>query len=532
MLVKGILNRLKRLSVAQFFQIAWFLTALVVFLFVKAGVWRIVICSVWGVVALGVACRSQSALHNILAAPLNWRKGVIAAMVAVIVAACCVSPMGDLSLWNGEDPGHRNQYELMAEAILDGKLYLEYGGEDALAALDNPYDPDARAEAGISYQWDHAFYDGHYYMYFGVAPVFLAFLPYHVITGEPLTTYHATQAFVVMFVFGIFALFYLLSKLFFKKLPFAVYLALSVAFSVMSVWYSVAEPALYCTAITAAIALEVWSLFFFVKAVWGTKKENLQILYAAIGALLGALVFGCRPPIALANLLVIPMLIVFLRHHKFSFKLLFKLVLAALPYIIVAAALMLYNYARFDDPFEFGQAYQLTVADQSQYDFTLDSEMVLRIVNDTAKNFFGFSDVTASFPFLSHGGVFFNFPILLLSAVLLKSSVRKNLKQEKLSWVVYGLIAASLLITVMDIIWTPYLLERYRMDIYFLVGILCFICVGALHNVCDSKKRAVIHTLVLFLSVLTVVSSYLFYMREVEAYYPDVVKDAAQALFS
>lgn len=529
---KQILSNLKKLSVAQYFQIAWFLTALVLFLLVDTGAWHVIIGSVWGVVSLGVACRSSSPLHSLVAAPLNWRKGVVAALVAILVAAACISPMGDLSLWNGEDPGHRNQYELMAESILDGKLYIEYGDEEGLSALENPYDPDARNEAGISYQWDHAFYDGHYYMYFGVAPVFLAFLPYRVVTGEPLTTYHATQAFVVVFVLGIFALLYLLSKLFFKKLPFVAYLALSTAFSVMSVWYSTAEPALYCTAITAAIALEVWSLFFFIKAVWGTKRENLQILYAAIGALLGALVFGCRPPIALANLLVIPMLIAFLRQRKFSFKLLGKLTLAALPYIIVGAALMLYNYARFDDPFEFGQAYQLTVVDQSQYGFSLNSEMTLRIINDTAKNFFGFSDVTTAFPFLSHSGVFFNFPILLLSAVLLKSSVRKNLKQENFSWVAYGFIAVVVLINILDIIWTPYLLERYRMDIYFLMGILCFICIGALHNVCNRQKQLIIHVVTVFLSVLTVISGFLFYMREVEAYYPDVVKEAAQSLFS
>ena len=133
----------------------------------------------------------------------------------------------------------------MAESSLDGHLDMYYDEEDTLAQLNNPYDPKEREEAGVVYHWDHAYYEGHYYMYFGVVPVFLAFLPYRLLTGEPLTTYHATQLFVAVFIAGVFVLFRLLSRLFFKKLPFTVYLALSVAVSVMSVWYASADPALY-----------------------------------------------------------------------------------------------------------------------------------------------------------------------------------------------------------------------------------------------------------------------------------------------
>ncbi|MBR3537441.1 MAG: hypothetical protein IKN79_00015, partial [Eubacterium sp.] len=43
-----------------------------------------------------------------------------------------------------------------------------------------------------------------------------------------------------------------------------------------------------------------------------------------------------------------------------------RLLLAASPYIVTAAALMTYNYVRFENPFEFGQTYQLTVVDQTK----------------------------------------------------------------------------------------------------------------------------------------------------------------------
>lgn len=460
----------------------------------------------------------------------NELRMLCAVLAAILTVVVCILPMGDLSLWNGEVPGHRNQYELMAENLLEGRIDFAYGDEEALLALENPYDPEERKEADVQYHWDHAYYDGHYYMYFGIVPVLLVFLPYRVLTGSALTTYRATQIFTALIIAGIFVLFSLLRKLFFEKLPYCVYLALSVAFSVMSVWYAAAEPALYCTAITAAIALEVWSLYFFVRAVYGEQRENRQILFAGIGALLGALVFGCRPTIALANLLVIPMLVVFLKQRKFTWKLLGKLVLAALPYVIVAVGLMLYNYARFDDPFEFGQKYQLTVADQSQYSVTLNSETILRIINNTVSNFFGVGTIGDTFPYFRASSVFFNFPILLLCIGMFKSAVLNSMRQTKLLPLVIGIFVTVLVITAMDIVWTPYLLERYRMDIYFLMGIACFVIIGLWHNSCTEKQGIRFSSITVILSVTTLISAYLFYIYRVSIYYPEYVHDIAESL--
>ena len=450
--------------------------------------------------------------------------------MAIATIAACVLPMDKLPLWNGEKPDHRNQYELMAEAILDGRIDFAYGDDYELSQLENPYDPDARAEAGVYYHWDHAYYNGHYYMYFGIVPVFLVFLPYRIITGTALTTYHATQIFVALAIAGIFLLFHLLSKLFFKNLSYGIYLALSVAFSVMSVWYASAEPALYCTAITAAIALEIWSLYFFIRGVWGEKKENRQILFAGIGALFGALAFGCRPPIALANVLVLPMLIAFLKQRKFTPKLFGKLALAATPYVVVGISLMIYNYVRFDSPFEFGQAYQLTVADQSNYKITLNWDTIVRIFNETLNNFLGRKNFTATFPYINASGAFFNFPILFMSVLIFKSSVIKDMKQNKLLLLFVGLILAVLVINAFDIMWTPYLLERYRMDIYFLMGIGCFIAVGLRYKESTPKQRFDLSVVTVVLAVITVVSAYLLCIRTMGAYYPEVITEIADAL--
>ena len=509
--------------------ITFFWTALSIAIIVYA-LWQNNTVLFYGGIAALLACifRPGSALHKPTMEKWNIGKFIICVLVLVVTVLMCIVPMGHLSLWNGEQPGHRNQYELMAEAILDGRIDLAYGDEDTLADLENPYDPEERKEAGIFYHWDHAYYKGHYYMYFGVVPVFLVFLPYRMLTGTALTTYHATQIFVALAIAGIFMLFYLLAKLFFKKLPVSAYLALSVAFSVVSVWYSSAEPALYCTAITAALALEIWSIYFFVKAVFGKTRENVQLAYAAIGALLGALVFGCRPPIALANILVLPMLVVFLKQRKFSLKLFGKLVLVAMPYVLVALGLMYYNYIRFEDPFEFGQAYQLTVADQHLYKITLDAATIARISKGSIQNFFSRRAITETFPYLQASSLFFNFPIFFLCFAMLRWKVLVEMKKKTILSLVIGLILSAVVITAIDIMWTPYLLERYRMDIYFLLGIACFIIIGFWYSNSSENCKKLFSAFMVFAALLTTVSAFLFYVRTVGAYYPDEIANIAK----
>ena len=182
---------------------------------------------------------------------------------------------------------NKNQYELMADALLKGQIYLEYGDMDRrLLQMPNPYDTQARRAMGVRYHWDHAFYKGRYYMYFGVVPVFLLFIPFKLITGASLTTYHATQVFVGMSIIGLFLFFRLLSKRFFPKLSFAVYLFLGAAVSVTSMVHCVAKPAMYMTAFSSAFCMEIWSVYFYVKAVWATdnEHENRAIFRAFIGA--------------------------------------------------------------------------------------------------------------------------------------------------------------------------------------------------------------------------------------------------------
>ncbi len=441
-------------------------------------------CLVWSAVFFLLFClRPKAWLHSVALETVDVRVRRLIFLVLLLTVLVCTLPMGLSPAYNGEEPSFTNQYELLAESMLEGHLYIDYKDIDPrLLEMKNPYDYEAREAAEISYHWDHAFYKGHYYMYFGVVPVILIFLPYRMVTGMSLTTYHATQIFTILYLCGVFALFYFLAKRFFQKISVGMYLMLSVAFSLVSLWYSVSAPALYCTAISAGICMEVWSLFFFLKAVYGcgnTENEWKSIGYAFAGSLLGALAFGCRPPIALANLLVLPLLAAYLRERKISQKLIGQLVLAALPYVIVGILLMLYNDMRFDSPFEFGQSYQLTIVDQSNYGNVWARIDPTEIGKRVIAYYLSCSPFGDTFPYVQFNGVFVNFPIFCFAIFgICSGKVRGAMRERKVLSFTAFLFFVPLLITVMDILWAPTVLERYRSDIYWLLGILCYLVIG------------------------------------------------------
>lgn len=449
-------------------------------------------CLVWGILFwILFYLRPKSKIHEITIEKWNRKEKITVLLAVLFTILLCILPMGLAPMWNGENPGDRNQYEEMAESILHGHLYLEHDIDPLLLEMENPYDTVARNELNVKYRWDHAFYNGRYYMYFGIIPVLLIFLPFRFITGMNLTTYHATQVFVAFFICGIFAVFYLLAKKFFKNITFGLYLWLSIAFSIMSIWYSVEAPAMYCTAITAGVCMEIWSMYFFIRAVWFEEREKKSIFYAFFGSLFGAMAFGCRPPIALANLFVIPMLIIYLKNHPINWKRIGQLAIAASPYFIIAVLLMVYNYVRFDNPFEFGQTYQLTVADQSDYGNVFLNFHFSDAVNGILYNFISYTPIEKEFPYLSLNGAFINFPILCFSVIGLASEgVRAEIKKKSIRLFLITLFFLPLFITIIDVMWTPFLNERYRMDIYWIMGILCFLIIGFYYkNLSEYAKR-------------------------------------------
>ena len=425
----------------------------------------------------------------------------------------CLWAMGLSPYWNGEIVNHRGQYEDMAEALLNGHLYLDIEADEKLLQMKDPYDPDARAAEGADVAWDHAYYKGRYYMYFGVVPVILLFLPYRILTGTALTTFHATQVFTALIIIGFFVMFEHLRKRFFPGMRELVCTGLCTAFSLASVWYFAAAPALYCTAISGAVCKMIWCFYFYFRAVFDDISFNKRITFAVIGGLLGALSFGCRPTVALANVVIIPLCVSYARSHKIEKEDLKKIPLILIPYVVIGLLLMAYNYARFEDPFEFGQAYQMTFYDQ--HDLNFFSAIDLRAMAEGFyQMFFAFNGFSAEFPYVRFGGIFIEFPLMLFGPVLLifSGTLRRDLREKGLLGTVITMGAALVLIVAAMVHMSPIILERYQSDVVFLLGIMNFLIIGSHLSLQSGKALKGLNAAVLILSGLTCVEAVLLFL--------------------
>lgn len=429
-----------------------------------------------GIIFLLYTLRPSSSLHVEISS-IARREKLICLIVVTFLIALCVVPMAWNPHWTGELHKHHNQYQLLADAFLKGQLYLDMPVDPRLAAMENPYDAKARDKLNLdenSGGWDHAFYKGRYYVYFGAVPALIVFAPYKLIVGKSLATYHATQIFVALFIIGLFALFYLLAKKFFPRMSFGVYLITAFTLSLVSISYCTEAPALYCTASSSGLCMEVWSVYFFVRAAWCNDSRRKFFVEIFIGAVLGALAFGCKPTVALANFLVLPLLPKFFA--KDDPRKIF--IVLSVPYLVTGTALMAYNYLRFDSVLEFGQAYQLTVTDQHAYGKFSERFNLSAQIDGLLQNFFGIDNNVPRVDNKPSGVlryVLFWLPIFLLRKKFLVALWKNNLVGF-----VLALIFTPILITAFQIHWTPFLLERYSLEIYWLLSLLSFIAIGFL----------------------------------------------------
>jgi len=99
---------------------------------------------------------------------------------------------------------------MQAEAIMHGKIELLEEPSKELTSMADPYDHIKRDRDGVEYLYDVTYYDGHYYSYFGIAPVLTMILPFRAITGVYLPTYIFNMVYVII---AIFALYFLYKQL-------------------------------------------------------------------------------------------------------------------------------------------------------------------------------------------------------------------------------------------------------------------------------------------------------------------------------
>ena len=92
--------------------------------------------------------------------------------------------------------------------------------------------------------------------------------------------------------------------------------------------------------------------------------------------------------------------------------------------------------------------------------------------------FASWTPIGQSFPYVSYAGILIAFPVLLCINTLVHGSVQNLVKEKRLLGTSCLLLILPICITVMDTVYTPYMVTRYQLDINFLLSIVCFLAIG------------------------------------------------------
>lgn len=372
-------------------RVALIAVCLVYCLFLRpgAGIYRIRLSSRVG----SIRCRQ------------TW---VLAAVTAVQLAIVCgvwhFAGGGDAAAsWPQQIFGFTtdyDQYARMGDALLHGRVSLDLPVSDSLASLANPYDSDIRGQAmgegGGPIFWDHAFYDGEYYMYFGVVPAVLLFVPFQLITGGWLASAWAilllgllTTVAMTCFVVQV------ADKLFRRTISLGATILAIVALNAgSSMYYQLFTPNFYAVPGLASLCFTVAGLTFWLMSKKGASVSKIPL---ALGSTCIALNLGCRPQFILVAVLALPLFWDELVHRRlfFSRKGIGNTVAALLPFVVVFTPLLAYNAIRFGSPLDFGANYNLT-----GFDMTVMKTPLIDIIPLLLYYLFQPANITMGFPFV------------------------------------------------------------------------------------------------------------------------------------
>ena len=249
---------------------------------------------------------------------------------------------------------HSGWYNVLSDALLKGKLYFLEEFNPQILKLKDPYEP--HLNAPLNRFNDMSLYKGKYYMYFGVVPAILLFIPYRLITCHILPE----RAAIIFFMFGgliwhVLILSYIKRK-YFPELPNYFFLASILVLGLGN--YSTTllrRPMMYEVAISGGFYFLSGAIFFFIKSF---EHNKINIFFLVLGSLFIGLGAGCRPEIILSGLLLLLLIIKISLSNTNKKSKIISFLCLLIPYVICSLLLGLYNYLRFENPFDPGHQWQ------------------------------------------------------------------------------------------------------------------------------------------------------------------------------
>ena len=279
-------------------------------------------------------------------------RAAVAAISALIVMVWLAARAEN---WEEAFPlkGQKNDYyNLLVDGFAEGHLHMKVPVDPGLL------NQDTGRQTRVPYLHDASEYHGRYYLYFGVVPAVLAFWPYAALTGHDLPGNLAVLIAVAAGFLVWLRLYTDARSRYFPAVPAwfeltAVgLLAFATGLPVLLVSGGMYEVALAWGGLW--VAGMTWCLF---RALHSERKAGAWLVAASLAYGLGV---GSRPTIFLLGPLLLVVAWLVFRARPAGSRGLMRLAGAVvIPAGVIGLGLMLYNYARFDSPFEFGLNHQL-----------------------------------------------------------------------------------------------------------------------------------------------------------------------------
>ena len=280
-----------------------------------------------------------------------------AAACVLVLAAYAWSLGPNLPRLTG-DNGSAAYYNQLVGGFRSGRLSLRRAAPAELLRLRDPYDPRASEPFRVGPQGVHdlSLYQGRLYLYFGITPALLLFWPWEILTGGYLS--HGQAAWLgcaAGFLAGA-GLVHALWRRYFAGAPAAIAAAAVLAFGLAgSAPLLLQRAEVWEVPIACGQALVLLSL----AAAWAALHDpERRIRWTAAASLAYGLALGARPSLLFGAVVVLVPL--WSERQALASPRAIKLLLAAaVPIALCGLGLAWYNFARFHDPLEFGQRYQL-----------------------------------------------------------------------------------------------------------------------------------------------------------------------------
>ena len=421
-----------------------------------------------------------------------------------------------------------NEYAVLADSLLHGKVSVGDAGELVKSTENkivfwNSYSSEVK--------FDYAYYNGKYYVYFGILPCLVFFLPYRLLTGHDLPNYIPVVSLCLVLLAEIYVILGMLIRRYFRGVPYMARLLMTMtACGGMGIPFFVSVPDHYMIAILSGTVLCIAGGMCWLRAyvpdpsVQLPEKNSMreQLVFISLGSVCMAAVSLCRPTLLIPGLAMLSA--IFLTEYKNVLNMpkarILKIMLAAgIPYILFAVICMYYNYIRFDSVFDFGASKNMTTIPFNGNHGYLPYQVARSLYEYLVAP----ANFTPEYPFFAHQhwkqisegssilaitkpdiGLFTGAPVLWLGVLCL--AFRKGLKEKKLWNCLVALLVCAFVLIIFATRFTFCITDRYTLEFSFIFFLWAFIGIMELWERMKKSDQGVLGVVFFFITALMLVS--------------------------